>query len=765
MTARAAFRYCARAWDAMQNAPDEAARADAENLLCVNDAGRPITDRLASVLRAVLTPEAGVADQRARVLSFQTLLGADAPEIRRRMRAAMDPKALKRGTSSVADRISRAYHGSWLETAYARASTGRRDGPDAELEWTVDTLRGLDAALNTRGGINLPRFRAADNVPKFRSQGRLVRRGGVEYDAEGRSGLGKLASLALDLAERQLDERRGRYRQPAQQDVQAAPVPSVRESLTSRLELLRTMTDFFGGASPRADSAARPGGRSTAYNRHVRGASAPNSAEDSWLEFGEPYVFNRPVTRDSLFTGGNIITHKAAALAGVLGSLTGDLKIELGLNTSTALVVARPGHSGRPPRLGAAAPPDLTDADAFFDLFGHWIKDIFTSFVDKIDTDGWGSIFIDVGNWIVDILTCEYPLQVNTTRPYNLWCLPRIPEGVTSTIPDGPFTPAQVAWASVLIVVPCINDDWPDRVGYGRYLELHKDNCDYNDSYTPQRTGCPATPWCRREYDPEAVHMDLIDAGIMLIDKFGVLIYKLLYPSIGTGADSVDRVHWLTNFVIIVFVPRFLNAVLAAVPFVGALAGLIQPAVPVLGWALATWYAIVSGVLWPAVLTVIVWYAVSIAYNVAFWLVYGAYFVYGGLIWAYPDVVSWLATAVCTVTDTGMTWWIPLSQEMCYRLSVVAEHGDEAAYVQLWGLYFAKSVTFVLVGYVAATAIFWVAVAVVTQTFRFVYDIYVLIRLEMNRGRANEVEHKIENLEANVRASQVVALTGSVGRP
>ncbi|MFA5039710.1 MAG: hypothetical protein WC732_08565 [Candidatus Omnitrophota bacterium] len=776
---RATFRYCARMWDAYETAPTDAARGDALALLCITDASMPLADRAGAVLRSALEPAPNTADvdPTARLLDPSILVpelpGLLVPPGRR------FANTLREGTAAVIDAVGSAYTDSWLDRGIRSAVLIRDSGADKTnptlgLEWAAETLRGLRSAQGP-GEARLAAS-AGPRPPTLWTTAPPTHTHGISYDRMGRSPVGRLADIALTVIENEIDARRSfRAAKPAEPETRASETASASTgaSFASTIESVRTsLTALIGGDSERPRR--RPDGLTTGAARRIREmTSAIEAGSDygdpragpgflRWVKFGEPAPPpNRPIVRtDPFVLFGDMANATTDAVADIAERLIANFINETGWFNGTRgrrFAFARP-HTG----LAAPEAVAFTGADAFFRLFGGWIEDLFADLVEKVDGDAWRQTLTDIGEWLRDIVVCEYPTQVNTTRPYNIFCIPRVPEGLFMSTPLGPYTPAQVGWAPELITVQCINEDYPDRVRYGRYWYMHKNNCKFNDSYTPLRTSCPTSPWCPRDYDPTVVHMDIIDAGLMLVDKAAALAYKILYPAlVNPGAGSIDRVHWLINFVLLVFIPRPLAALIMIVAPFQFIATLGE----ILGWVLGVWYGIEGGVLWPTVLVVIIWYAVTSIYNVAFWCVYAPYFIWGGLRWAYPDLIGWLATGTCAITNTGATWWMPYAEEACTRLSAVADHGNEAAYNQVWGLYFAKTMTITLLMFLFSVGVAIIAVAFVVATGIVVYNIYILVRLELNRARVARTERDARRAHIRIDNVHAGVVSGALGAP
>ena len=731
---RLAFRTCAGAWDALTHAESDSARQTATKVLCMDEDTVPMTERLSALTSAFMDPLSG-SKRTSRLLSAEAVFGPERATAAQMLGSVV---ALKGNVAAALSKVGEVYAGSWLDVSIAegrklglaRSSASRGAADDeAKLAWTASALRRLTGVLAPRDGELLSAAISGQGDRRISVHGRRI-------DSQGRTPLQRLATRALRTVERELSRTRGETavvaeaRKPVRTSATDGGDPT-RELLITGLQSLQTAAlRYFGGPQTRAEASTTPGmGRMTAGAAEAIG----EQKRHGWFSFDFEPPPDRPRHKSLPFYLRS--TYAADAVKGlkaVGGEIVDSLRRETGLIDPDAPLVRM--------RVGTAPnSSDLSDADVFFDLFGTWVKDQCRKIVDSIDTEGIEHTFIKLGDWIVDVVSCDYPVQVNSTKPYNVFCLLRLPEGWYSWAPLGPFTPAQVQWDPRLIATDCVNDDYPDRVNYTRYWQMHKNNCRNNDSYS--RPGCPGVSWCKREFSPEVIHMDIVDSAIMLVDRLADLAHDALHPDMGEDISTADRLHWIVNFWMLVLLPRLLTFV----PFVGTA---LVPLWAGLGWTFAIMYAWNGGLLLHGVLVIFMWYTVPMLYNVIFLCALGPLVLYGGFSWARPDVVSWAATGLCTVTDPGVLWFVGMFPELCDRLRIVAVHGAESGYLQLWGLYFGKWLTATLLAYVLFVGLAWIVVALVVYTFQFAVAVYVVIRDEVRGAKIRKNSEEIQQVRA-----------------
>jgi hypothetical protein len=744
---KASFRYCSRAWDAFSNAPDDKARASARDLMCVNDQDTPAIDRLKALLSATLEPAPGVGGD-SRILDADALIGPEVPSILEYMSHQLNATAFKRGGSALFTTISDAYTGSWVEKSFAAGVElrARHANPTTEekLEWGVTTLRGLTSSL----------------APTTARRARMLAAGRgstKDVDAKGRSTFARMADAALEMTEAEL--KRVRMGIPAPEPLVATALRAA--GVSDRLSTLAGMFSSIGATfrdsvaqklegSPEEIERARlgkspvlsrltvgasrlleqglPSPHLERHNKHRRFSEMWNS---DWVQI-DVTPLNRPINA-TVFSFWRRAFNWTGSTYGPLFSRLAN-KTSAELNESTAGQVVLRGLRGL--RLGAT----VTDTDAIYNLLGSRIKNWFRNVASASRVK---AAMKSIGEYLLRIVTCVYPIQVNTTRPYNIFCFPRFPEGLMSTVPAGPFYPAQIHWAPELVAVDCVNPDYPDRgpytnpdypdqVLYHRYYQMYQNPCTLHDSQN--RPGCPGSRWCERVHSAENVPLDLVDCGLVTIGEIGKLIHRVLYPNIGAGTDSVDRIHWVLNFALIVLPLPFIWQYF---PSVGAL----SPVVSQLCWALAVWYSWASGILVHGILLLAVHQMVPLFYNIIYWLVFLALFLGGGFSWASPDLLGWAETAICDVTNTGLFSWFPYLAELCTRLTRLHTATGNAVF-QMWLLYFAKTATLLLFLYIGLVALFWIAVAILWNLIQFIVTIWTLVSLCVVRRRLDVVERK-----------------------
>jgi hypothetical protein len=751
---RIAFRYCSRAWDAFENAPDATARVAAKNLLCIDDSGTPVADRFGSLLSAVLEPAPGFGGAN-RILGADSLLGSDTRAIFEYARRAFNVTALKSGAAGFFGKLADSYSGSWLQKSLAAGMElrNRHGGADPtaeeELGWEVDTLRGLSVSMAPAAEV---RLRSLATRPRVG----LAHGSRHETDSKGRSPLAALVDSMLEISERDLERARrgggGATMEPILGRVFEAAgysktATAVLTAIASSGAALRDTLSraFWGEHDPvdRAKLSRKPGEpRLTSGTRALlaEGRRSPYLARN-WTASGAEWVVmdftpqNRPINE-------TVFSFFRSAISGV-GSKYGPAFSELAANA-----FAESGLNGtvlRVRRLAAGAVA-LTNFDAIFDWIGsrvkHWIQ--------SAGSSGIIAVMKDFGNYLLRVVTCVYPLQVNTTRPYNVFCLPRFPEGWMSTVPMGPFEPAQILWAPELVAQNCTNPDYPDRgpytnpgypdqILYGRYWYMHQNPCNLHDGQN--RPGCPGSRWCEKVHSAENVPIDLVDCLLVLIDRLAGLVYRILYPNIGSGVTSVDRLHWLINFAMIIFPLPWLWKYF---PYVGTL----SPIIAQLCWLLAIWYSWASGVLVHGVILYAVHVFGTLVYTFIYWAIFIPFFLYGGFSWAYPNLIGWATTAICSVTDTGFFWWFPYLPELCYRLTRIEGAMGTAVY-QMWLLYFGKTVLALLLLYLLFSAVVTIAAAVVWYSLQFFVSLW-------NLYTVYNVQRRLGAIDRNVLAAQTL---------
>jgi hypothetical protein len=743
---RTAFRYCARAWDAFGHAPTPADRDTAKALLCVLSPEISATERLGAVLRGTMEPQPGFGPD-SRILDGTAMLVPEVPTLVAYARRAFNGTAIRSGISGISGMFGRAYSGSWIERALVDGRRAAVNSPyasaETKLEWTVNTLRGAAASLEpTTVKPRLSQEQMAQ-LPRWK-----------RVDEEGRSLFVKPLHRMIAIAERELRRVRGDATvadsdplgPTADAVLEAVGVP--KGAMVYAHVFAAAVAGFRRSVTAPAATAgdpsrATPGGAGDkAVTGRALAKGAPAVAGPGWLRM-DLTPPDRPVTESVLSIFRTAVDGVGSRYEPLISALSSRLRSELGLPNAT---VAAP--------LGITTDAELTNID--LTALNGFIRDFFQ---DLANTTQIENAMTDFGDYLLRVITCVYPLQVNTTLPYNIFCLPRLPEGLMWSTPEGPYYPSQIDWGTELIAENCTNPDYhdrgpytypgyPDQTLYGRYWSMHQNPCDLSDGY--DRPGCPGSPWCPRVHAPEDIHLDIVDSGIMLLDKLAGLIYRVLYPDIGNGADSVDRIHWLLNFAVLIFLPPL---IVRFIPFMAGLDIFVTYA----AWAIAVWYSWASGILIHGLIAFFVWLVGTTIHKVLYWSIFAPFFIYGGFWWAYPDLVSWTASAVCGVTDTGMTWMVPLAEEMCYRLNRIALYGSTDAYTNLWLLYFGKTAICLFAFYLSFQLVFWVAVSLFVQAFQLVVALYIIVRVELSRRKVDRLKNDMVRGLARVRMQVMTA--------
>lgn len=142
------------------------------------------------------------------------------------------------------------------------------------------------------------------------------------------------------------------------------------------------------------------------------------------------------------------------------------------------------------------------------DIWGG-IVSIFTS----LGTIDYQTFFFNtVGDYLIQISTCTWPLNVNGSTIYNPFCAVLIPEDVLDWIqlPPTSVLVVQIPWPQELISQNCTNifNGIPFELTTG-FNFAFSDNCGLDDQPRPY---CPTFDYCQREYGVTCENLDFQDS-------------------------------------------------------------------------------------------------------------------------------------------------------------------------------------------------------------------------------------------------------------